>query len=761
MENQKQLFILQFIVFSLFINPILIEAATQLQINTVNNKEHINANKTSFLKSIKDSTVSLIGEWTLGVSYSVYVANNIAYFTKEGYLEESPHYLEIVDISDPANPTELGNIAINTATIIKDIVVKEGFAYLAVDSAGLRIINVADPKNPYEIGFFDTDGSASGVAVSGDYAYVADGSAGLRIINISDPSNPIETAIFATDVSARGVDISDNHVFVVLKSGMIVLNVSDPNNPKEIGSSNRSGYMIQIKGNYAYMPAGAGMYILDITNPANPKEIAYYRTYDYGNVKNVSVSGNYAYLAHDYSGLYIVDISNPTKPKEISSYDRSSSYYNDVAVIGGYAYVALSDIGLSGNTRFGGLKIVDISDPSNPTIFGLFPTSVNFDNVAINGDYAYIADGYGLRIFNFTNPAKVIQTGFYNMRGADKVVVAGNFAYVLAYNFYIFDISDPSKPTLVSSFKHNDLANDLYINGTFAYVVYSIVSEANTGLKILDISDPTNPVQTGFSTTYDLDNIDGKGDYVYTLNSATAWLHIIDVSNPSNPVVKSKLDMKGQTNDITVVGDYAYVANRLDGLRIINISDPSNPIEVGFYDTDNLAFGVSVSGGLAYVADGSCGLLVIDITKPSDPTKIGFLDIDGDWHNFYANDVLSDENHAYIAYGGYGFCIVGKDQQVGIEDISLSDIRNFNLEQNFPNPFHTITTINYSLQTKGKVKLSVFDITGREIKTLVNKKQTGGAYSVLFDGSGLDSGIYTYELKVDSYAQRRKMLFLR
>ncbi|MEJ2636437.1 MAG: T9SS type A sorting domain-containing protein [Calditrichia bacterium] len=90
-----------------------------------------------------------------------------------------------------------------------------------------------------------------------------------------------------------------------------------------------------------------------------------------------------------------------------------------------------------------------------------------------------------------------------------------------------------------------------------------------------------------------------------------------------------------------------------------------------------------------------------------------------------------------------------------------TNILDFTLYQNYPNPFNPVTTINYILKNSSYVKLSVFDITGREVKILVNKYQSGGEYSVLFKPSNLASGIYIYKLRIGPFEQTRKMMLLR
>ncbi|KAA3614187.1 MAG: T9SS C-terminal target domain-containing protein [Calditrichaeota bacterium] len=89
-------------------------------------------------------------------------------------------------------------------------------------------------------------------------------------------------------------------------------------------------------------------------------------------------------------------------------------------------------------------------------------------------------------------------------------------------------------------------------------------------------------------------------------------------------------------------------------------------------------------------------------------------------------------------------------------------VKSFNLFQNYPNPFNPTTTISYQLKTKSNVQLTIYDISGREVKTLVNKRQTAGQHSVDFDASGLSSGIYFYRLSTSSgFVQNRKMVVLK
>jgi len=83
------------------------------------------------------------------------------------------------------------------------------------------------------------------------------------------------------------------------------------------------------------------------------------------------------------------------------------------------------------------------------------------------------------------------------------------------------------------------------------------------------------------------------------------------------------------------------------------------------------------------------------------------------------------------------------------------------LAQNYPNPFNASTTINYTIRNVNNIKLSVFDITGKEVTTLVSQIKNPGSYSISFDASHLSSGIYVYKLKSGHFEKSRRMILLR
>ncbi len=94
-------------------------------------------------------------------------------------------------------------------------------------------------------------------------------------------------------------------------------------------------------------------------------------------------------------------------------------------------------------------------------------------------------------------------------------------------------------------------------------------------------------------------------------------------------------------------------------------------------------------------------------------------------------------------------------------DENNSTITTYSLEQNYPNPFNPVTTIRFGIPNSGIVKLKVYDVLGREIKTLINNELNSGIHETDFDASSLSSGIYLYRIESGIFVQTKKMIFLK
>ena len=96
-----------------------------------------------------------------------------------------------------------------------------------------------------------------------------------------------------------------------------------------------------------------------------------------------------------------------------------------------------------------------------------------------------------------------------------------------------------------------------------------------------------------------------------------------------------------------------------------------------------------------------------------------------------------------------------------IEKLETNSIIDFQLSQNFPNPFNPSTTIRYTIPKYSKVKIDIYNILGRKIERLVNEFKQAGDYEVEFDGSDYASGIYTYIIIYDNKKISKKMILIK
>ncbi len=122
-------------------------------------------------------------------------------------------------------------------------------------------------------------------------------------------------------------------------------------------------------------------------------------------------------------------------------------------------------------------------------------------------------------------------------------------------------------------------------------------------------------------------------------------------------------------------------------------------------------------------------------------------------------------------YNGWSWSSPYEWAETWISDTTTTDVhtavpvvREYKLGQNYPNPFNPSTTINYSLEKTGVVKIKVYDLLGKEVTTLVNDIQSAGYHSVNFDitkNSNLTSGFYIYQIQSGSFRDSKKMLLLK
>ena len=126
------------------------------------------------------------------------------------------------------------------------------------------------------------------------------------------------------------------------------------------------------------------------------------------------------------------------------------------------------------------------------------------------------------------------------------------------------------------------------------------------------------------------------------------------------------------------------------------------------------------------------------------------------------NSITVTENNKGYGVGNRGLLMYNNNSFiVGINNSSDLIPEKSELYQNYPNPFNPTTKITFEIPFSGNVKLIVFDLLGREIKSMLNEKLSPGKYSYDFDGSDLPSGVYYYKLVTDNFIETKKMILLK
>ena len=125
--------------------------------------------------------------------------------------------------------------------------------------------------------------------------------------------------------------------------------------------------------------------------------------------------------------------------------------------------------------------------------------------------------------------------------------------------------------------------------------------------------------------------------------------------------------------------------------------------------------------------------------------------------NLWRDLRLSNHPQVFLNVRSY----TNPDSVVFVHNISIEIPSSYSLSQNYPNPFNPMTKINFDLPKQGFVSLKIFDITGREVQTLVNEFQLAGKYTVDFNGSALSSGVYFYRLQSGELTMTKSMVLIR
>lgn len=658
--------------------------------------------------------------------------------------------LAIFDVENPSQPIQIGTCLTPASGKIE---LAGTYVYMAAGWSGMIVIDVSDPTAPEIVGDVPPeDWPTQDVQVEGDYAYLADKYL-FKVVSLKYPTSPEVLGKIYFTGSVYSITVSGKYAYAIVNGqGLRVIDISDPADPVALGRTeiNGSGDDMAVKGRYAYLANGCpGIEIVDISDPELPVIISTLDTP--GWASGIAVHGQYAFVADGISGVQVVDVSDPAAPLLVASCFEPDEA-SEIAVKGGHAYVA---------DRRRGLDILDISPVSDIHQVGCFIGGSRVLDIVASGDVAHVANGYGGFIsMDISDPQKPTVQGETAAEGfSDNVAVWDNFAFLSDWHygyFHVIDVSDPQQPEVVYFDRECGFTADVAACGD-----YVALTTYYGGVRLYHIA---NSGQANLLSTSDGEFYNGAvvltDDYAYV---AADDLYIIDVSDKKNPKVIGHCDTPGRATELALRGSHILVADAQAGLQVVDVSDPEAPVLVGscYYPITG-AIGVTAHGNYAYVADGTHGVVVIDVSDPTTPTFAGEFDTPGE-----ATNLAVQGEYVYVACD----CCLMILHQTETDEILLS-VDSDHASQavlsisNHPNPFNPSTTIEYSLPERANVNVSIYNLLGRRVVTLVDRTIPAGTHQVVWEGkdeSGavVATGVYLYRVQAGEVIESRKMVLLK
>ncbi len=282
------------------------------------------------------------------------------------------------------------------------------------------------------------------------------------------------------------------------------------------------------------------------------------------------------------------------------------------------------------------------------------------NDVTVVDGIAYVANDLGLLLIDISEPSrprlvsKYISDDFQNW----GIYVDGQYAYLTnRYNgMDIVDVSVPNNPVFLGNWGYGLMpySYSVWVKDSVAYLASLVY-----GLVIIDVTNPVTPTKL---TTYPFVNcadVAVQDDFAYVVGDGK--LLVLDVSNPATPESVGACETPGSARRLCLSGDgnYVYVADGDAGLTIVDVSSPSLPEVCGGVATYDFGWDVWIVGRYAYVADREAGLTIVDVEDPQHPTVVGNCVTPGE--DIHFQGVFAGSHYAYLA-----------DDDAGLEIIDIS-----------------------------------------------------------------------------------------
>jgi hypothetical protein len=429
-------------------------------------------------------------------------------------------YLQIVDLTSPAQPAPLGVWAatLGNASRVKIepgaqhafVAWTENSRFGGYQWGRMVVLDTSNPERPVQAGSdYVPTGPPLGIALSGNHLYLANDragstlptepppieeAAGLEIIDVSTPESPQHVSLYRTPAQVHDVAPAGQHLY--LAAGELwAADITEPAYPHILGDGPGEGIeRVVVEGNYLYTLArGNTLEVWNIATPATPVLAGSLLLAGDARLSSLAVQGSHVYLTAGSDGLVVVDVRDPSAPVPVGHYDQEAGA-TAVAVQGNYAYVGHEGPtdGLTHTSP--SIHILDISDPTLPVPVAIFTMPV------------YVpGPGY------YQDPPRDIVLG----EGVALVATGGTGGVTTV------EITDLANPRALGSHDTPGYATGLALSHPFLYV-----ADREGGLRVLDVSDPAAISERYHSTAPYAVRVAVVGDSIYVAdNQAGLYLY--------------------------------------------------------------------------------------------------------------------------------------------------------------------------------------------------------------------------------------------
>jgi len=395
-----------------------------------------------------------------------------------------------------------------------------------------------------------------------------------------------------------------------------VLDVANPDNLVSLGTiSFTSIFDIAVVGNTLFAAGSPSLlHVINVANPAEPVVLAIHENIQ---AQELALMDGNILVSQATQDFHVFNVSDPLAIQHLATVDMNGSTYGRISIDVDGTSVAVT-------RSNAGLSLFELVDPSNPVIVGAFdhPRPHGSTDCAIEANRVYCLEGTGLFTLQMARHELVLLDFEEVITSHIQGAIADDLMALASANggFSMLNLADPTRPEPLVIDLRDDAPSAVALIPPFAYLA------AGGELKVLDVSDSTNPVLVGScaleNSSYGMFHQDG---YLY-LPHLYSPLDVIDVRDPYQPVHVGEIT-GFQTKDIWLAGSHAYVAAFRDGVQVLDLSDPAHPAICGQWTPQSgTILNVLSSGDVLYVA-GSDGLHVLSISTPCQPEWLRTIDI--------------------------------------------------------------------------------------------------------------------------------------